>query len=149
MFSKHSDRFFFANFDDIDGRNLCKGDSGGPIIDYSLLNGRATLIGTVSASTLGNCVIEKRAATRKQFDRTYVEDVPDHRIRIISSATGVKVGLFTGWIGEVMEQNKLNAPPSDRFQPTKVKILGEDPDFIDKKVSTPVPPQSGESLLPV
>lgn len=149
MQSKDNNKFDFANFDDVDGRVPCVGDSGSGVIEFHQLNGRSTLIGVLSGSSVPLCAELKMSTTRRSFDLTYVEQEPDREIHQIGTVFAVKVSVFRDWILNVMANYSTNSKPDDIFE-TSTGALKVGPDFYKvDHLPTPQPPEGSDSLLPI
>lgn len=151
IISNVSQLFGYGNFEDHDGaeqygRDSCGGDSGGPVMDYHLLqNNAATLIGVHNAGTL-TCHISKSRKSRKEFDNSYAGEDPDEQIWLIELSYAIVVGQYVKWIDETILYASTNATK----KPLDVKRgeLGMDPKFGPREYDpTPRPPAESEASL--
>lgn len=145
--AKH--RFAVANFDDVDGRAICLGDSGSGIIDFNQLRGRATLVGVLSSTSDETTVCQnaKLPLQREIYDASYVEKEPKEEIRKVVLAFAIKVEAYVPWIERVIKDHTGKRYPDDNF---KTGPLKDGPNFHNiKHPATPSPPVGGVNMLPV
>lgn len=133
MYTRFKTVIQFASFEEYrpahpQGRAICPGDSGGPIMDYNLGNKtRATLIGLVKSGV--NCIKASVRQRRSTIDPTYVEDDDRGQCWRRVLATGTKLRPYVKWITEKFA--KTNNPfPNDKFFNVRQALeLGIGPKF--------------------
>lgn len=140
--------FHFGNFEDLQppgrlnntGRSTCPGDSGGPLMDFTLQSdGRATLIGTIVGGV--DCEHSKELVPRSQvYKRSWRKawtSVPNDNVWSITTQVATPVKDYVDWMNEVMLQAETNNNGRDKFLVPKAGLLNTGPDFDTLRSRTP------------
>lgn len=134
------DVFDFTNFDYTPNRrSACRGDSGGPVMDYHLSDReRATLVGVVNKGPKP-CEHVNNDTARTTYDGSYVGPGFGARIPVLKMSQAVKVSNHLQWIRDTINGGPYTQTP-DAFEKDP-GILGGEPEWdMGGLPVTPAPP---------
>lgn len=139
--------FNFGNFETVsNSRQICAGDSGGPVMDFHLGNKtRATLVGVIHGG-FHPAISRTPKCPRRVHDASYVGPGPFVPVLVIKPMQAVKVANHLEWIKLTISGTYVATPDALEKVPG---VLGNGPEWEsgDNQVTQAPPADTVGNIL--